>query len=414
MTTNPTIDLSAIPQVMSPGFYPLLWDTHRIQVLKGGAASGKSYATGQKILYKLLAERGHRFLVIRKVAKTLRHSVYDLLHELAVSWNMRELLTFNKTDMTISCMHNGNDIICAGLDDVEKLKSIVGVTDIWIEEASEVSEADFNQLDLRLRGETRYKKQITLTFNPISALHWLKRRFFDRHESDALVHESTYRDNKWLDSDTIERLEGITDPYFKAVYCDGEWGTLGNTVFTNFVIEDFDAEALYNVCTGMDYGWAHASTIQRVGFYDDEIYSFDEVYGRNWTNSDFMQEAADYFGEELYGWDITADSAEPDRIQEWRRAGYSVSPAKKGAGSLKYGIDFLSSKRWHIHATRCPNLAKEVPVFKRREDKDGNVLDTFVEINDDGIAACRYATEWIWGQNHGEISQYVSASMLGL
>jgi len=408
-----TIDLRRIHDAVNPRFQELLSDNHRLRVLKGGAASGKSYDVAIEVLFKMLSQPGHRYLVVRKVAKTIRHSVYDLLVAIISSWRMTELFRFHQTDMMITCIVNGNVLLCAGLDDVEKLKSIHGITDIWIEEASEISETDFNQLNLRLRGETKYKKQITLTLNPISALHWIKGRFFDRHEPDTLTHHSTYKDNRFLDSDTITMLEGITDPYFRSVYVDGEWGVLGNTVFTNFVIEEFDAVELENVCNGMDFGWAHANALERIGFYDGELYSFDEVYGKGWTNPDFIRESAEYFGSELREWPITADSANPDKIEEWRREGYMVDPAKKGSGSLTYGVDYLSSMRWHIHATKCPALAKEVPVFKRREDKDGNVMDAFVEINDDAIAACRYATEYIWGEPHMRIPEW-AASDLGL
>ena len=86
--------------------------------------------------------------------------------------------------MRITCA-NGNSVIFKGLDDTEKLKSITfpkgELTDIWVEEASEVREEDFNQLDVRLRGKGTHK-QMVLTFNPVSVLHWLKRRFFDRQD----------------------------------------------------------------------------------------------------------------------------------------------------------------------------------------------------------------------------------------
>ena len=188
---------------------------------------------------------------------------------------------------------------------------------------------------------------------------------------------------------------------------------LGNTVFTNFIIEEFDAEHLIDLCNGMDFGFAHASTIQRLGFYDGEMYSFDEIHSSGWTNPDFMAAAQEAWGDDVKSWYITADSARPDDILDWQRNGYNVIGAKKGPGSLQFGIDYLSSKRWHIHATKCPALAREVPVFKRQEDKDGNAIDKFVEINDDGIAACRYATEYIWGQMHGRVAEW-SASDLGL
>jgi len=412
----PLIDLSAVTTTLNKTFIPLLWDDHRNNVLVGGASSGKSFDTAIKVVYKVLAEPGHRFLIVRKVGRTLKHSVYDQIRAIILNWSMYDLFNFNLTDLTITCKINGNEILFTGLDDVEKLKSIYGVTDIWVEEASEILEADYNQLDLRLRGETKYKKQIILTMNPISALHWIKSRFFDKVEPDTLTHRSTYRDNKFLDKDTISRLEGITDPYFKSVYVDGEWGVYGNIVFNNYIIHDFDfgENDLENICVGMDYGYIHASAIIRCGFKDGELYIFDELYGKSWTNADFIEAAQDQWGENAKRWQITADSAEPDRIDEWNRYGYRVDPAKKGKGSLKYGIDYLCQHRLHIHATKCPNLAREVQMFKRREDKSGVVIDDFVEINDDCIAALRYATEWIWGQYHGVVSESWGVDVLGL
>lgn len=123
---------------------------------------------------------------------------------------------------------------------MEKLKSIYNITGIWIEEASELEEQDFNQLDIRLRGETAYYKQIIISFNPVSALHWLKKRFFDTPDERALTHRSTYRDNRFLDAEAIRTLEGFrdTDPYYYAVYCLGEWGVTGQTVFPARIVQE--------------------------------------------------------------------------------------------------------------------------------------------------------------------------------
>ena len=228
-----------------------------------------------------------------------------------------------------------------------------------------------------------------------------------------------------MDQDTIDTMEAITDPYFKDVYVLGNWGVLGNLVFTNYVIEEFDytENDLENVCSGMDFGFVHASAIERMGFRDGEIYVFDEIYGKGWTNAEFIAAANDWFTREVeedgvkkripYRFDITADSAEPDRIKEWNQAGWFVEAAQKGPGSLGYGIDYLISKKIHIHATKCPNLAREIPMYKRREDKDGNAIEKFVELNDDTIAAARYGTEFIWSGYRPEIADF-SAASLGL
>ena len=108
----------------------------------------------QRTILRLLSEKGHRFLVVRKVASTLRNSVYKLFHDVVTEWGMTRLFRFSDSYLTLECV-NGSEVIFAGLDNVEKMKSIAGITSIWIEEATELTEKDFNQLDLRLRGKNR-------------------------------------------------------------------------------------------------------------------------------------------------------------------------------------------------------------------------------------------------------------------
>ena len=102
--------------------------------------------------------------------------------------------------------------------DVEKLKSVAGINRVWVEEASEITEQDFNQLDLRLRGKNKLGYQMTLTFNPISELHWLKRVFFDIGDDNAFILKTTYLDNPFLDDkyrETLERLKEQDYQYWR-------------------------------------------------------------------------------------------------------------------------------------------------------------------------------------------------------
>ena len=219
-------------------FMPLYFDKHRYLVLKGGGGSGKSIFAGRKVLERVTSEPGHRWLVCRKVQRTIRESCFKQLIGQLSDHYPASGYRVNKSDLLIT-LANGSEIIFAGLDDVEKLKSIYNITGIWIEEASELTEADFNQLDIRLRGETAYYKQIILSFNPVSITHWLKKRFFDRKEPRARVHESTYKDNRFLDAEQIQVLEGYkdTDEYYYDVYCLGQWGTTGRSVFNAAAIQ---------------------------------------------------------------------------------------------------------------------------------------------------------------------------------
>lgn len=213
-------------------YWDLYWCYSRYLVLCGGGGSGKSIFAGRKVLERVTMEPGHRWLVCRKVARTLRDSCFaQLVGQLSAHYPGSGA-KINRSDLRIA-FPNGSEVLFAGLDDVEKLKSIYDITGIWVEEASELEEGDFNQLDIRLRTDFPYYLQMILSFNPISITHWLKRRFFDRADPRATTHRSTYRDNRFLTQEAIRTLEAFrdTDPYYYQVYCLGQWGVTGKTVF---------------------------------------------------------------------------------------------------------------------------------------------------------------------------------------
>lgn len=223
-------------RAFNPVYRPLLRDReHRYIVLMGGAGSGKSFFAAQRLLVRLMESPLCNLLVVRATAVSNRDSTYALLRQLMSAWGVEGLFKYTGGDLRIVCK-NGNTAIFKGLDDPEKLKSVTfpkgELTDVWVEEASEVTQEQFNHLDLRLRG-LGGPKQMTLSFNPVSNLHWLKRRFFDQKDLRALVLKTTYRDNRFLDPDYIRTLESYrdSDPYFYQVYCLGEWGVMGRCFF---------------------------------------------------------------------------------------------------------------------------------------------------------------------------------------
>ena len=220
-------------------FLPLFFDEHRYMVLCGGGGSGKSIFAGRKVLERVTTEKGHRWLVCRKVARTLRDSCFAQLRGQLAEHYPTSRAKVNTGDLRIS-FPNGSEILFAGLDDVEKLKSIYDITGIWIEEASEITEEDFNQLDIRLRTRFDHYLQMILSFNPVSITHWLKKRFFDVQDPRAATHRSTYRDNRFLTPEAVRTLEAFkdTDPYYYQVYCLGEWGVTGKTVFDGQAVSE--------------------------------------------------------------------------------------------------------------------------------------------------------------------------------
>lgn len=231
-----SVSIKISKKVFNKKFLPYIDDDHRYLVFYGGAGSGKSYTLGQFIIYHIVERKKFNLLVVRNTGKSNRDSTFALLKQIIIKWKLSKYFKINESDLRIKCLFNDNEVIFAGLDDVEKLKSITfsqgELTDIWIEEASEIQESDFNQLDVRLRGKGT-RKQIMLSFNPIDINHWLKKRFFDKKDENVCIVHSTYKDNDFLDEDYKKLLESYkdTDEYYYNVYCLGQWGVLGKTVF---------------------------------------------------------------------------------------------------------------------------------------------------------------------------------------
>ena len=207
-------------------FIPLFENTDRYLVLKGGGASGKSIFAGRKILDRAIHENGHCFLVCRKIGRTLRNSCFRQLLGQLINDYPDVKFRANQVDMRICFPCSGSEIIFRGIDELENLNTIYNISGIWMEEASELLESDFNKLDYCLRGDTGHYEQIILTFNPVSIRHWLKRRFFDDTPANATVHESTYLDNRFLGEEVKKVLKDFenTDAFYYNVYCLGQWG----------------------------------------------------------------------------------------------------------------------------------------------------------------------------------------------
>ena len=230
----PKINIKISKSVFNDVYLPYLENQDRYLIFYGGGSSGKSYFIAQRYIYKLFHPTRCNLLVVRQTGDTNRKSTFPLLKQVISNWSLGKYFKVNESDMRIKCLLTGNEVAFAGLDDVEKIKSITfengELTDIWVEEATECQEADINQLKVRLRGG-KTKKQIVLSFNPINIQHWIKKHFID--SGLATVCFSTYKDNKFLTDDDRKALEDLkyTDEYTYEVYCLGKWGIVGKTVF---------------------------------------------------------------------------------------------------------------------------------------------------------------------------------------
>jgi phage terminase large subunit len=240
---------------INKAFEPFMVDEHRYNVLWGSAGSGKSAAAAQKIIIRCITEMGtpeepfrHIFTVVRKYKTTIRGTVFEQIKSECVRMGINEMMTINES-YGVFKFWNGAEIRCIGLDDPEKIKSLVS-TGCWIEEATELEEMDFAQLDLRFRGESPYYKQLILTFNPISETHWIKYKFFDTAQNGmTYTLHSTYKDNYFLDAQYVKLLEENVkhDPNMYRIYVQGLWGRImtGSEFYFNFKPERHVKEVRY-------------------------------------------------------------------------------------------------------------------------------------------------------------------------
>lgn len=268
------IEVNIDRRIFNDVYLPLLDCRTRYLVLYGGAGSGKSVFVVQRYIYRLMTEKRCNLLVVRQVADTNRNSTFALFRQIISSWKLSRVFRVSEGEMRIVCRSNGNTVIFKGLDDPEKIKSVTfasgELTDIWVEEASEISEKSFNQLDIRLRGG-KSRKQITLSFNPITVSHWLKKRFIDNRTDDMTVVRTTYKDNRFIEEEYKKLLESYkeSDPYYYEVYCLGQWGVIGSGVFNARNLQARLASLSRPVRTGSFTYIYDGSAVSKSEFYDD-------------------------------------------------------------------------------------------------------------------------------------------------
>jgi phage terminase large subunit len=405
MKVNLTID----PKVFNPVYKPYLGWIAPLEIYYGGSSSGKSYFLAQRCVLDML-KGGHNYLVIRKVANTLKRSVFNEIQKAISFFKVGKLFTVNMTDLIITCS-NGYQIVFCGLDDPEKVKSITPsqgvITDIWFEEATESEYEDIQQLDKRLRGQSKVKKRIILSFNPIYMTHWIYTNHFRGRWTDNVtfykdenisILKTTYKDNQFLTPDDIVRLEATKDKYYRDVYLLGMWGTLGKVIFTNWRIEDLaeKAKSFSTFQNGLDFGFAADPSAITHMHYDRQsmtLYLLDAKYCYGMTNDLLATEIKNLIGRAV----ITCDCAAPLNIQELRQYGVTATPCTKGKDSVNFGIQWLQTLQIVIDY-RLKDAINEFTVYKWREDKDGNVLPEPVDKNNHIIDSIRYGLEQEMGK----------------
>ena len=277
-----------------PKFYPSLRDyTNRFEVYMGSAGSGKSHFIAQKLIIKALSSK-RRVIVSRRYGSTLRNSVFALFKMVLLQFKILQYCKVRETDFHIT-LPNGSEFIFIGLDDEQKLLSLTDISDVFIEEASEINRDILEQLNLRMRGQGS-NPQIFMAFNPIHVKNYLY-EFITNPPSSYKYSHSTFKDNNFLTEDYRASLEELykTNPAKARIYCDGLWGQdPEGLVYNNWVVEEFDplllAQRSLPVKAGMDMGYVDPSTIV-VSMYDEPnktIYVYDDYYKRGASLEDIV------------------------------------------------------------------------------------------------------------------------------
>lgn len=382
---------------------PYLNKPQFMQIFYGGSSSGKSFFICQKIILDNLD--GCNWLVCRNVARTIRKSVYNELCKAISRMGLREYFKVNASDMVITNLLNGKQILFAGLDDPEKVKSITpadGVLErVFVEEATEVKREAILQLKKRLRGRSPKSKHILLAFNPILKTHFIYKDYFGGWQDDKNVYEdkdllivkTTYKDNIFLTDEDRRLLEDESDPYFYNVYTLGNWGVLGHVIFKNWRVEDLTDRIPYfdNIYCGADWGYSSDPNAFVKLHYDSahkKIYIFDEWYQAGMNNDEIVRVARQFFGNHY----IACDCSEPRTIDQMVMNGLRAYPVKKGADSVNAGIRFLQSHEIIIHKT-CQSMKNEIETYHWQEDKYGNAMAKPVDADNHLIDGTRYALE---------------------
>lgn len=366
--------------IFNPVYLPHLEDfSTRFLVFYGGAGSGKSHFIAQRLVYKALKDK-RKILVLRKVNRTTKASTFQLLLDTINQFGITNYCVINRTDFSIT-LPNGSMFLCVGLDDPEKIKSITGLTDAWLEEATEFSLDDFSQVNLRVRDPKAENQEIILSLNPVSKANWCYLHFFaenpelDEFRKTVRIVHTTYKDNPHLPEAYVQALlmmKATNEVYYK-IYALGEFGSLDKLIYNNWQKMDFDPDVIKGqpLC-GLDFGYTNDPTAFTYSILvpeEQRIYICKEWGGTGYLNDAIADQIKEMgFAKSV----ICADSAEQKSIDEIKRLGVPrIKPCVKGKGSVLQGIQKLQQYELVVHPS-CENVIEELENYAWKKDRQTN------------------------------------------
>lgn len=352
----------------------------RFIVNQGGSRSSKTYSIAQKYALRLHTTPNRRLTIVRKTTPAYKLTVLrDFLEVLS---SIEIPIQYNKSDQIIT-FQNGSIAEFISMDDAQKKRGSKRDW-LWLNEANELSLEDFRQLNMRTTEE------VTLDYNPSDEFHWIYEEVIPRDDAEFI--KSTYKDNPFLEPEIVREIERYQeiDPNYWRVYGLGERGASSATVFTNNW-EEIPAmpENVDEVAYGVDFGVNHPMAMVRVSIKDGDLYWHEEYYERGKITAHLIE----YMQKVVRPRDYVICDHELDRIMEIQRAGFAmVAKAKKQDKMSK--LDQIKKRKMYITSTSV-NLLKEIKNYKYKVNKDGEVQDDVVKVNDDAIDAGQYASTYL-------------------
>ena len=417
-----------ISKLIGKGYGKIWHDESTYLAVKGSRASKKSYTISYLIVFNLMKHSELNVLVVRKYFNTHLKSTYQQLLRCIENMGCSHLFKATKNPLEITYLPTNQKILFVGLDDPLKVTSITVNKGFlcwaWIEEAFEITEDEFNKLDLSIRGNFYpLKKKMILTFNPWSDKHWLNKRFFmlteeEKQEQSVSTYTTNYLINEFLSDEDIKIFENLKKYYPSRYLVEGlgNFGISEGLIFDegeNYCIEAFNLEELMKDKTaklhlGLDFGYTldPSAFICCLSIEDSDnlkhLYIYDEHYEKKMTNDDIvnMITSKGYSKEIIY-----ADSAEPKSIDYIKKKGIMrIKATIKGKDSILFGINYLKGFKIHIHPS-CKHFIEEIENYIWKKDKfTGDYKQEPEGLNGDHLLdALRYAVTGNIKQKHLQV-----------
>lgn len=360
----------------TPLFGKLYSTDKRIAVCQGGTSSGKTYTILQVLLLLASANVKQVVTVVGQDVPNLKVGAWrDAKRIVSDNSTLQRMFVVSEGFLQLRCI-NGSIVEFKSYANEQDARS--GKRDyLFVNEANGISYEVYWQLAIRTR------KRIFIDYNP-SARFWVHDKIVGG--DDVLLTITDHRHNPFLSPDEHERIEGISDPELWRVYARGLTGRIQGVIYNDITIVDKMPETYKGRWLGLDFGYNDPTALLDVRLSEGKLWIDEVLYHQHLTNHDIHKAIA---SSGMLGVQIIADSAEPKSIEELRRLGCRIEPARKGSDSVRVGISTL--QRYNLCVTRrSANVRKELNNYKWKVDSTGNVTNEPVDMFNHSLDALRY------------------------